>query len=440
MKKVKAITKAFVSLAAGSILLFSCDTPEYPSSAAEKNTREVTTYAPISVKSVDAALGEDYARGFDASMVGALEEDGIVYYNENGEAEDIFAILKRNGVNWIRLRIWNDPDSAAKKGEFTYLKEKAPLSHGDNDLERTVKLAKRAKAYGHKLLIDFHYADSWAHSNSQPAPSAWRSLTTVDEVKKAIYDYTFNVIDTLNDAGATPDMVQLGNEIDGYGLLLSKLASGLDGKTNIVAYLNSAASAVRLTAPNAKIMIHSARGGNPSAAKDLFAAVKEVDFDVIGLSYYPFFSSHGNLNALCSNVKSLKETYGKEVVIAETSFAWTDGYNDDGEDNQLWYYSGNDGLNCAANYLVDSDGNLYEGLTTVEYDEMTCIEPTIQNQANAIRAIIEASANAGAEGIFYWGGDMVSGRTFGSTMENQTFFDFNNVALPSLAVFGVKGK
>ena len=142
--------------------------------------------------------------------------------------------------------------------------------------------------------------------------------------------------------------------------------------------------------PYAKIMLHCSRGGNSGVVTNFAKNIASVDYDVLGLSYYSFFTSHKTLKDLKSNIQT---------------------YN---------------GLVYAAQSLVDDDGNLYSGLTTTTYDEKTCIAPTIENQANAVRAIMNASVAAGASGLFYWGGDAVTGRTMTSAMENQTFFDFDN--------------
>lgn len=147
-------------------------------------------------------LGPDFIMGADVSMLKQIEDNGGKYY-VNGEEADALEILKAHGVIWIRLRIWNNPTD--ENGE--------PLGGGNNDLETTVSIAARAKALGLKFLLDFHFSDWWADPGKQNMPGAWEGLVT-EALNQAIYDYTAEVITTLAEEGAMPDMVQLGNEVN----------------------------------------------------------------------------------------------------------------------------------------------------------------------------------------------------------------------------------
>lgn len=433
--KIKAL-----ALAGGAAALFalsSCDTPSY-SNTDNIALKSLKSYNALTIESVNATLGDGYMRGFDASMVSELENYGFSFYNSENEQEDIFQILKDNGVNYIRLRLFHTPASDTTLSS-------TDVSTGENDLATAISLSKRAKAAGMKTYLDIFYSDTWTDAGNQKCPAAWSSVSTVDEMSEKIYDYTYSVLDSLESAGCAPDMVSLGNEID-TGILLTNIASDNVKGTgaNLAAYLASAAKAARLVLPDAKIMIHIARGGYSSVTSFFSTLVSTngfTNFDVIGLSYYPFYKSHGTVQALASNIEALIENYGKEVVIAETSYGYgADIYANDGVNNTLWYYndSGN-GQSAAYTNLVDSSGSVLGNLTTETYEGYTCVSQSLQNQANVIRDIIEISAGAGATGIFYWGGDFISGNGIRSSWENQALFDLDGKALPSLAVFNVKG-
>src|SRR5262249_7080700 len=145
-------------------------------------------------------------------------------FKENGEQKDALTILKDHGVNWVRLRIWNDPTDA--NGQ--------PLGGGNNDLATTVALATRAKSMGFKFFLDFHYSDFWADPGNQNMPKAWVGLNAAD-LQKAVYDYTANVMQTLSEAGAMPDMVEIGNEVNG-GMMWPAGKTWAEGKEVIGGY------------------------------------------------------------------------------------------------------------------------------------------------------------------------------------------------------------
>ncbi|MBD5434009.1 MAG: cellulase family glycosylhydrolase [Treponema sp.] len=388
----------------------------------------------IKIKASTATFPQDFVRGFDASTVYAIEKAGMKYLDADGKENDIFKVLKASGVNMIRLRIWNDP---SKDGDAS--------KQGNNNLEVTKALAKRATEAGMKYMLDFHFSDTWADPSHQKCPDAWKGITTADEMKTAIADFVESTLAALKKETALPTMVQLGNECEG-GILLSNTANtsvqAKAGSENFKAYINAAAEKVRVADETIKIVMHASRGGNASVVKNFIANTNGIDFDYIGLSYYPFFTSHGTLENLKANIKAITAA-GKKAIISETSFCWTcdwDSRIDDGVNNQLWYYSGTnnaEGLVQAAKSLVDSSGKLVMGLTTMTKDDKTVIAPTVQNQYNAVAAVMEASAEAGADGVIYWGGDWItnSAGSVPSAMENQAFWDYDHKILDSAAVF-----
>lgn len=388
----------------------------------------------IKIKASTATFPQDFVRGFDASTVYAIEKAGMKYLDADGKENDIFKVLKASGVNMIRLRIWNDP---SKDGDAS--------KQGNNNLEVTKALAKRATEARMKYMLDFHFSDTWADPLNQKCPDIWKEITTPEDMKTAIADFVESTLNALKESSGFPAMVQLGNECEG-GILLSSTANtsvqAKAGSENFKAYINAAAEKVRAADETIKIVMHTSRGGNASVVKNFIANTNGIDFDYIGLSYYPFFTSHGTLENLKANIKEIKNK-GKKAIISETSFCWTcdwDSRINDGVNNQLWYYSGTnnaEGLVQAAKSLVDSSGKLVMGLTTMMKDGKTVIAPTVQNQYNAVAAVMEASAEAGADGVIYWGGDWItnSAGSVPSAMENQAFWDYDHKILDSAAVF-----
>lgn len=409
---------------------------DVPASSTGAITESGIDYAKlgIKVKASTTTFPQDFVRGFDASTVYAIEKAGMKYLDADGKESDIFKVLKASGVNMIRLRIWNDPS-----------KDDEASKQGGNNLEVTKALAKRATDAGMQYMLDFHFSNTWADPSHQKCPDAWKGITTADEMKAAIANFVESTLQALKESAALPAMVQLGNECEG-GILLSGTANdavkAAAGSDNFKAYINAAAKKVRAADENIKIVMHTSRGGNASVVKNFIANTNGIDFDYIGLSYYPFFTSHGTLENLKANIKEIKNK-GKKAIISETSFCWTCDWVEgkcDKTDNQLWYYSGknsDEGLVQAANSLVDSSGKLVMGLTTMTKDGKTVIAPTVQNQYNAVAAVMEASAEAGADGVIYWGGDWItnSAGSVPSAMENQAFWDYDHKILDSAAVF-----
>jgi len=248
-----------------------------------------------------------FIQGMDVSFLDEIEAAGGSF-RDGGDASDCLDILKANGVNSIRLRIWNEPPRA-----FC-------------NLEHTIGVAKRIKEKGFHFLLDFHYSDLWADPGKQFKPKAWETLD-LGSLRRAVYDYTEQVLTVLKEAGAAPDMVQIGNEIT-PGMLWP--TGKVDGEFDTDAQWEAFASlvkagidAAKAVDPNVDIMIHIDRGGdNASSVKfyDRFAALG-VDFDTIGLSFYPWW--HGTLDDLAANMNDLALRYGKPIVVVETAYPWT---------------------------------------------------------------------------------------------------------------------
>ncbi|MFZ2095937.1 MAG: glycosyl hydrolase 53 family protein [Anaerolineales bacterium] len=360
-------------------------------------------------------LSPDFIMGADVSMLRQIELSGGKYY-VNGVEEDCLKILKDHGVNWIRLRIWVNPTDKSGNG----------LGGGNNDLAKTIEVAARAKKLGLMVLIDFHYSDWWADPGTQTMPRAWNNLGP-EELQQAVYDYTASVIQGLVKAHATPDMVQLGNEINGgmlwpEGKIWQEGDEKIGGFDGLAALLKQGLQAVRDNDPHAsseakriKIMIHLANGGNFELYHTVFDGLtaKGVEYDVIGLSYYSYW--HGPMADLIDNMDEISARYNKPVVIAETAYPFT---VDAG----------------------DAQPNLFgDGL-----QELGGYQATVQGQATAMRDVMAAVAqvpDGKGLGIFYWEPDWipVEGAGWktgeGDTWENQALFDYQGNALPSLNVF-----
>lgn len=417
----------FLGIILGLGGLVSCTLPAYH----DGGSTNLTSYEQLNVAPLSVSIPADFIRGVDVSMVQEIEELGGAYYDGNNQRRDPLAILKDAGVNWVRLRLWNNPRNSTYTGS----------NYGHNDIGRTVAIARRAKALGLKVLLDFHYSDTWADPAQQVVPASWAPYTDIQDLADALYDFTYTTIQSLATANAVPDMVQIGNEIDSGMLFNWGKLSESTGPANLGVLLDAASDAVRAAAPQAKIMIHLSRGGRALSGLTSFfdryathggtaATVQEIDFDIIGLSYYPYYASHGTVTQLKSNIEALKNRYEKEVLIAETSYGWTTGYGDS-TTNVFW----EDDEEVAATNLEG------QGLTFATRSNGTTLyfPATIENQAVFIRLMIGVSAEKGALGIFYWGGDWIPALGVGSTWENQALFDFNGKALPSLTALGVRG-
>ena len=262
--------------------------------------------------------------GGDISMLPKYEEAGVVYKDKDGNTvSDVLGFFKQESLNAMRVRLFVDPSNDNDKAVC-------------QDLDYVKALGKRIKDAGMKLMLDFHYSDTWADPGKQWTPDAWKDLTD-DQLKDTIYEYTKYCLEQMVAAGATPDFIQTGNEIS-YGMMWgTKAAVGGNNKnrcytnspeanwTRFISLLKKAGQACREVCTDAKIIIHSERTPKPDVLTDFFdrMANAELDYDIIGLSYYP--DHHGNLAKLESALTSLEnKNYGKDIMIVETgySYAW----------------------------------------------------------------------------------------------------------------------
>jgi beta-galactosidase len=242
--------------------------------------------------------------GADISFLPELEAKGIKF-SDNGIEKDAIQIIKDHGINYVRLRLFNNPSL-----DSGYSPKK-----GFCDLNYTKQMAKRVKDAGLKLLLDFHYSDYWADPGKQYKPIAWRGLN-LEQLKQAMYDYTKNVMLELKAQNTLPDMVQVGNEIN-HGIVWPEgSVSNLD---TLAQLLNAGTKAVKDIAPNTVMMLHVALGGQNEETVFFVQNMinRGVPFDVIGLSYYPKW--HGTLDDLRDNMEDLANRYNKDLIVVEYS-------------------------------------------------------------------------------------------------------------------------
>ena len=247
-----------------------------------------------------------FAKGADISWLPQMEASGYIFYNENGEPEDCFKILKYHGINSIRLRTFVTPSDNPQSG------------HCSKD--ETVEMAKRAQQWGMKVMLNFHYSDSWADPGKQNKPNAWADLDFIS-LKQALYDYTYDVMSALKKAGVTPDWVQVGNEIPS-GMLYPE--GHIDNWSQLVQLINMGHNAIKNVSPTSQVILHVDQGNNKSRFKWWFDNVEKhgAKYDIIGLSYYPYWLEGKpdyteTINDLAENLNDLVQRYDKDLMVVE---------------------------------------------------------------------------------------------------------------------------
>jgi arabinogalactan endo-1,4-beta-galactosidase len=243
--------------------------------------------------------------GADISFLPQLESRDMKFFDRSGKQGDAMEILKANGFNYIRLRIFDHPEV---RGGYSFQK-------GFCDLPHTLQMAKRIKAAGMKFLLDIHYSDTWADPQRQTKPAAWSNLPFTT-LKDSVYTYTKSVMQALKNQGCVPDMVQVGNEINHGMLWPDGEINNLDSLANLI---YAGIKGVKAVNPSTIIMLHIALGGQNEEARFFLDNMvsRKVPFDVIGLSYYPKW--HGTLPDLQKNMTDLAARYKKYVMVAEYS-------------------------------------------------------------------------------------------------------------------------
>lgn len=247
--------------------------------------------------------------GADVSTLSEVERCGGKFYDK-GVQKDPLVILRGNGVNLVRLRLWNDPYSP--QGE--------PYGAGGCDLSYVITLARRVVSQGFSWMLDLHYSDFWADPGKQTIPKAWQGMT-MEELADAVGSYTLSVLEALRGAGVTPNMVSVGNELSN-GLLWP--VGRTPNYPAITRLVSAGVEAVRRFDPKLPVILHLDNGGNNALYREWFDhyfAMGGTDFDIIGLSYYPFW--HGTMADLKANLLDIGQRYGKQLMVVEVSMGFT---------------------------------------------------------------------------------------------------------------------
>lgn len=274
---------------------------------------------PALLSAIPVFAQQRYAGG-DISVLQSYEDNKVYYYDQKGgKISDVLQYLKSEDVGWnaLRVRLFVNPQRKAPDGSTD--------PQVCQDLDYVIRLCKRIKAAGFALLLDFHYSDTWADPANQWTPAAWLGLSDA-ELQTKIYDYTKECLQKLVDENATPDFIQTGNEIS-YGMLWGKYGTSANrcytsstaNWPRFIAFLKQATKACREVCPQAQIVIHTERTKQASTTIGIYQKLAEVDYDIIGLSYYPFW--HGSLATLSGTLNQLAAKFpDKKVQVVETAY------------------------------------------------------------------------------------------------------------------------
>jgi arabinogalactan endo-1,4-beta-galactosidase len=320
-------------------------------------------------------------RAADVSFLPEIRESGTGFKNRSGTTNDVLDILKEEGCNTIRLRLWHTP---------------ASLHSG---LEEVTALASEIKAKGFDLWVILHYSDTWADPGTQTKPALWNELS-LNDLSDSVYNYTKKVVTLLH-----PEYIQVGNEINS-GLLWPE--GNISNPSSFITLLKRGVQAVRDGNASTRVMMHFAGMNN---AEWFFNLLKTntVDYDIIALSYYPRWHTK-SLFTVRNTIAQLKTTHNKDVIIAETAYPFTLGWND-------W-----------TNNIVGEQDHLIPGYPATE-----------KGQHDFLLALRKMIYDGGGSGLAYWAPEWVAYRggqaTNGSPWENMALFDFEFKALEGIKVF-----
>jgi arabinogalactan endo-1,4-beta-galactosidase len=334
----------------------------------------------------EIVLVPDFYFGADLSYVNEMEDCGVVYKDANNSIKNPFSIFKESGANLVRVRLWHNPTWT----EYSNLE----------DVKKTIA---KGKAEGMQVLLDFHYSDTWADPQNQEIPAAWANqLNNTEALGELLYNYTYSTLENLSNSNLLPDIVQVGNEINGMILQQGALKWPIDWQRNSY-LLNKGILAVRdiSTAKNKEIgvMLHIAQPENGLWWFEQATQNGVTDFDWIGLSYYPKWSDY-TLDNVSNAFKTLISTYNKRLMVVETAYPFT---------------------------LEDSDS---AGNVLGEDTLIAGYPATEQGQLNFLNKLVEVIESSGGEGLVYWEPAWVSSNCLtlwgqGSHWDNATLFDHN---------------
>jgi arabinogalactan endo-1,4-beta-galactosidase len=343
-----------------------------------------------------------FVKGADVSHLLQLEDFGGRFY-DGGVPKDLLQILKDHGVNAIRIKVWNDPGNPC-----CYPANQSDPA-GYNNPAHATQLAVRAKNVGFRIMIDFHYSDWWADPGKQTMPHEWEGQN-ITQLCNSLHTFTHRTLNTLKNNGVIPEWVQVGNEITG-GMMWP--VGSTDNWDDLAALLKEGYSATKAVDPSIKVVLHYDNGGDNSGCIWWFDQAQScgVEWDVIGLSYYPQW--HGSLSAVGSNMDSLSARYGKDVMIVETAYPWT---TKDG----------------------DAEPNVTTSTGPVSYPWSSAGQRQFLDD---LVGRIKAVPSGRGKGFFYWEPEWIpvegAGWKYGAgdQWDNVTLFDFDGNALSSLDAY-----
>ena len=331
----------------------------------------------------------EFLCGGDVSEVAKVEQSGGVY-RYRGKVEDPFQIMKEAGWNWVRFRLWNHP------------------ADGECDKDYTLQLAKRAKAHGLKFSLDFHYSDWWADPGKQWAPADWKGLP-VDQLADALYAYTKDVVEAMVKQGTVPNMVQIGNEItSGMCWPVGRLKGDDETQwSNVAKLIAAGVKAVHDGEGHHHIltMIHLDRGGDNKGARWWFdhLAKYNVDFDLIGLSFYTFWQ--GPISGLQANMTDLETRYHKPVYVVETAYPWNSS-------------SKQENPKLEPNFPATPEGQA--------------------GFVSKVKQTVRDSAGGMPTGLLYWAPTWIAAPKFPTGWGVNATFDYDGNALPAVDALSAK--
>lgn len=331
---------------------------------------------------IEASETVNFISAVDISSYPEIANSNPTFYNLSSDSQDFLNILKENGVNTIRLRLWVNPSNQHS---------------GFNGVQQ---FSGTLKARGFKTWLSLHYSDDWADPGQQKVPEKWEGIPFAD-LKDSVYNYTKKVVQDIN-----PDYIQIGNEINNG--FLHPYGHFTNNNSQCIELLRSGISAVRDNSTNTQIILHFA---GIAGADWFFNQVNNLNYDIIGLSYYPIW--HGkSLQNLSNTMYQLANNYNRKIVIAETAYPFTLGWND-------W-----------TNNIVGLEDQLI----------LPAYPATEQGQAQFIKKIRELTLETpNGIGFCYWGAELIAWKgtqaTNASPWENQALFNFQNQALPVLREF-----
>lgn len=360
-------------------------------------------------------IDDEFIFGVDISSIIQLEENGAVFYDEEGRERDLFEILVEHGVNYVRIRHWNDPKN--EKGDY--------FGGGNNDLEVNLKIAKRAARVGMKIVLNFHYSDFWADPAKQTIPRAWKDLSE-DDLKETLYQYTFDTIKEFEKIGARPHMVQIGNEINSG--MLFPMAPTSKGYGRIADYLSYGVKAVKDISPDIKTIIHLAEGASESSLINYFDRLiqNDLEFDVIGLSYYSFW--HGSIERFEETLKVLNDRYEQEIAVMEYSYGFTTKDTDNAShifNEELAELGGYEAtMQGQVSYIRDVNNaiaSIDKGIGSFYWEPAWLPIKNAGWASSASRKYLEEQGDSLGDGLVSWA--------------NQALFSYTGKVLPTLNVF-----